>query len=659
MDKERVKFYSRSDYFYSYMLNKALEKIRIFDINKETYSLEEILELYNITKYIDDDVQPFLKNEEDKPFFDVKRKKALMKPIGIFFNKLNDSNILALSVDSIHGYSEDYLELFEKFEVYKKISAENFFSSLTLLHIPDYNIYHHKKVVQHYNTQLRLKLLESEDSFSLLLKKYLSTENKKEIFLPKSLSKEDKEQITINYINSKCAHINTLEVIISLPTFEDFIISDDTRILAKDKYDEQVKELFDSKKGVGLKTELRVGFTEAIEEAFKCTYDSNQLSLNINPNWIKENLDFPTLLNNLIYVFGLTDMQMRISNISKPNNMHTVTRAFTDRKLKNFYLHGQEFELLNSFSFMGTIAYRDYLKSAHNIRLEDVIQWFFDKYLPEEFSINDFSVNMPSANSTYLEKCRMICCEFESLLKQYDSLVKYGKIRHDIIEISSRPIIIENVRSFIPHKYIYPNKDTSNTVMYWLFSDQTMLTYFEKKKDRQKHNNLFKLLLHEKININEYQEYQKNSLRYLLNEKIISIDDKGYISFVNLGKAYILYDLYYNEFASYSFYKNKGLESSINELIQKEWIYIGSSLLSIPECSYINFHLNKQEYFNGFDLRNTYLHGTQRKKGKDTELHKQNYNKLLTLYLLVVIKINDDLSQKEELLTNKEKEKIK
>ena len=110
---------------------------------------------------------------------------------------------------------------------------------------------------------------------------------------------------------------------------------------------------------------------------------------------------------------------------------------------------------------------------------------------------------------------------------------------------------------------------------------------------------------------------------------------------------HILYDLYYNEFASYSFYKNKGLENSINELIQKEWIYIGTSLLSIPECSYINFHLNKQEYFNGFDLRHTYLHGTQRKKGKDTELHKQNYNKLLTLYLLVVIKINDDLCQKK------------
>lgn len=36
MDKERVKFYNRSDYFYSYMLNKALEKLRIFDFSKES-----------------------------------------------------------------------------------------------------------------------------------------------------------------------------------------------------------------------------------------------------------------------------------------------------------------------------------------------------------------------------------------------------------------------------------------------------------------------------------------------------------------------------------------------------------------------------------------------------------------------------------------------
>ena len=57
------------------------------------------------------------------------------------------------------------------------------------------------------------------------------------------------------------------------------------------------------------------------------------------------------------------------------------------------------------------------------------------------------------------------------------------------IEIAQALSGIENVRSFVPQKYIYPNKDKSNTVMYWLFSDQTMLTYFEGKEKRQKYNN--------------------------------------------------------------------------------------------------------------------------------------------------------------------------
>ena len=65
MDKERVKFYSRSDYFYGYMLNKSLEKLRMFDFSKELDSLEEVLELYNIVKYIDDDAESLVVNKEE------------------------------------------------------------------------------------------------------------------------------------------------------------------------------------------------------------------------------------------------------------------------------------------------------------------------------------------------------------------------------------------------------------------------------------------------------------------------------------------------------------------------------------------------------------------------------------------------------------------
>ncbi len=650
MDKERVKFYSRSDYFYSYMLNKSLEKLRIFDFSKESNSLEEVLELYNIVKYIDDDAKSLVVNEEDKKLLNIETKKALLKIIGTFFNKIENPNILNLKVDKMQGYAEEYLYLFEKFNLFKKIDCEKFLALLKNLRINTHYIYHYKKIVNTYDKHLREQLIDDDNAFDLLLKKYLSTELKKELFLPSSLDKYDKETITINYINSEHAHINTLEIIISLPVFDDFSISDDTRILAKDRYDELVKKFFDEKKGGGIHTDIQVGFSDEIKDDFKLDYTANNLSLLISKKWISENLDYPTLLNNLIYILGLTDSQMRINNISKTNSMHTLTRVLFDRKLKNFYFFGHEFELINKFTQIAVAAYRDYLQSVHNICLEEVVQWFFENYLPEEFSLNDFSVNMPSKGSTYLEKCRTICCEFESLLKQYDSLVKYGKVRHDVIEISSRPVTIETVRSFVENKYIYPQMDKCNALMFWLFSDQTLLTYFENNKERKEYDNFFKLLLHEKININEYEEHRKCDLKYMIDEKIIDIDNDGYIFFNNLKKVRILYDLYTNEFALYNTYVKLGCEDIVNELLEKGWITIESSLLAKQECSYINFHLNKQKYFNGYDLRNTYLHGTQRKNGQDAELHKLNYSILLTLYLLLVIKINDDLCQKDELL---------
>lgn len=158
-----------------------------------------------------------------------------------------------------------------------------------------------------------------------------------------------------------------------------------------------VKKLFGEKQDGGLKTELMVEFSDKIKEEFKLDYNNNELKLTIRKKWISNNLDYPTLLNNLIHILGLTDLQMRISNISKVNSMHTLTRVFIDRKLKNFYLHDYGFKLLNSFSHIAIVSYSDYLQAVHGIRIEEVVQWFFDEYLPKEFSLNDFSVNINSA----------------------------------------------------------------------------------------------------------------------------------------------------------------------------------------------------------------------------------------------------------------------
>lgn len=45
--------------------------------------------------------------------------------------------------------------------------------------------------------------------------------------------------------------------------------------------------------------------------------------------WIKNNLDYPTLLNNFIYLFEYVDSQMRCSYITNNSSKGPLIEAFT------------------------------------------------------------------------------------------------------------------------------------------------------------------------------------------------------------------------------------------------------------------------------------------------------------------------------------------
>ena len=92
----------------------------------------------------------------------------------------------------------------------------------------------------------------------------------------------------------------------------------------------------------------------------------------------------------------------------------------------------------------------------------------------------------------------------------------------------------------------------------------------------------------------------------------------------------------------------------MKNLQQKCWIYNESSLFAKQECDYLDFYLNKSKFTNGQDLRNTYLHGTQRKRGADIDLHRVNYYRLLMFVVMAIIKINEELCYKAEHAETKE-----
>lgn len=653
----RVKFYGKADMANGYMLEKALPILQQLKSSKEYVNINDVIELYNVYKFIN--AQIFRKdfNSEEKALFNEENSKIINQIIGRFFSKVDNGTIANYFGKIEREYIEDVLELFEKYKVHKRISWDSFKHFIDSNHIPVFYIVECEKIVNTFDSDLRELILNNNQSIDLLITKYLKKSPARQVFLPKSLSIEDKEQIVKNYIVSAMVHPGTLELIINLPVNSDFKISDDTRLAAKNRYDQEMENLFVKSGNSGFQTTIEAGINKEQKEPVIIDYKENRFYISVSSKWIKDNLDYPTLLNNFIHIYNFVDKENRIEFISKPNQISTLERVFMNPDLKKVYIKGSFFDIYNNFAVVAMVSYCEFLEKECNIRIEEVLQWFFDEYLVFEFNIHDFIVNMPSSGSSYLEKCRTICCEFESILKQYEALVKFGKINHDFIELSSRPMDYHAIESLMPDKYIYLNEDNQDcqNTLYWLFSDQTMLTYLPHREDVERYNCLYELLINTTVNISEYEDYQRNNIKWLITKGILKQDSQGNLTLHDKLEAIILCNLYKNGFVSNQFLERFQLNKPLKNLQQKCWIYKESSLFAKQECDYLDFYLNKSKFTNGQDLRNTYLHGTQRKRGADIDLHRVNYYRLLMFVVITIIKINEELCYKDECMEKSDK----
>lgn len=307
--EHRVKFYGKTDMINGYMLEKALSVLKQFNPTKTYDDINDILELYNVSKFISAKIfrQDF--TEADKAFFSDTNSKTINKIIGKVFSNIDDSSIANYSGKLEREYEEDFLELFGKFNIHKKVSDEAFIKFVNANHIHLFDILSHDKLVYAYDQKIRELMLDNDQSIDFLINKYLRKSLRKPIFLPKSLSAEDKELIVKNYINSNRVHPSTLELIASLPVIGDFKISDEIRLLAKERHDLEIKKLFADSKGSGLKTEMSAGISEEQAEASRSSYENGKISISVSAKWIKNNLDYPTLLNNFIYIYNFVDKE--------------------------------------------------------------------------------------------------------------------------------------------------------------------------------------------------------------------------------------------------------------------------------------------------------------------------------------------------------------
>lgn len=197
--------------------------------------------------------------------------------------------------------------------------------------------------------------------------------------------------------------------------------------------------------------------------------DGRVVDIKVNRKWLEENLDYPTLWNNFIYVFNFVDDKFRLVFASKKNEISALEAVF--RPTGN-HLYNTSF-LFEFKEMIGNAEMHSYIKVLQVIavRIEDMIEWLFHDYLKEEFSIDNFFVKMPSEEASYFGKCRTILPEIDRIFKQYNILVEDGEIDQELIQISSSSVKSKDIISFSRKKYVYPMNGWYQTASYLIFSD--------------------------------------------------------------------------------------------------------------------------------------------------------------------------------------------
>lgn len=644
--KERVKFYSKNDYSIGFNLIMAEEIIKKYHNDVKYKNVNDIIEFHNIQKFFSQDLKLNSWTEEQALTYNKIVKKDFEEIISRYFNTINSENFIMIYKMVDIEYRDDFLEIIENKKIYKSISHETFSCFIKLKNVYIGSILKFKYLVSFFGEPIKKRLLEHPKSGELILDKYV-IKNENNIYLPRELSTEDKEAIIIKYINSKDANLNYIRLILKINNTKEFSLSDITKFKAQKKAEKLEAKFFPSNSGYysGINISFIENQVEARKICSKREKDGLTLIAKYSVKWLEQNPDYATLLNNFIYLFDYVDDNFRFTNTSKREDLGIFERNFMYSK--NDYIKGIAFDMSNKLAILQMWSYYKQLLKL-KIRFEEIISWFFKDYLKSEFKIKNFQIKIPTEESSYLEKCRMIAPEMEKSLKQYRLWVRDKKITQELLNFTS-PIQFSDIPSANLCKYVYLNNNSvkCKQIMYLLFSDQTLLGYFGKIGKGKEYKNLDHALLSRNVNINEYEKYQMNSIQYLCDNDILNISEIGDLSYIDKDIIRILKDLYFNEVISYYYYPNE-TRCKFDILFKKDYIIYGDTLFSKPEIDYLNFYLNKSTFTNGLDLRNSYLHGTE------SEQHEEDYMIFLMLYVLMIIKINDDLCLYDEYL-NKDK----
>lgn len=566
----RIKYYGQNDLGTYHHLNHLSSFINDTDFDQPISDINTAIQFYNVMKLLGLNIKPDNLTEESYASLQ-NRSKSFHRKIGVFLQTIKDNNLLEVFKTVDAQYKSDFFELFNNYKLSKRITGPVFSSFMHETETPISTILQHKDISNSYNEEITNYMCSNCFCAEFILDfhlSYKSSNEKKTYYIPNNLTPNLQMQIVDEYINSGKCNPNYLQLLSTAKSSSAFPVNNELRYKAYKTNEAICEKLFSDESKFYFGGEVTFGDCTDIE--IDCSNPAMK-KYTYSRTWLKENLDYPTLLNNLIYLFEFVDNKMNSTFVSRRNELNIFEASRI--KGKTEYIHGIAFLQKNIISLLQTAAYAREL-SLHDINLESVIEWFFKDYLPLEFNANGFHFSPSSKGTTYREQCRNLLIEMDSILKQFNMFVSSKSINREFFEFASEPIVFSQIRSFNKHKYGYLNDKEVHDIVFTLFSDQSTMNYV--KKIDNNYSNFIQMILHENIKISDFEEYQVPTINALVNNKYLYLNEDDYIK-PNIEKAVILRDIHYDEVIRIDYYKNN---SYLNTLIQENKVTTSGALFS-------------------------------------------------------------------------------
>ena len=638
MTKMKIAYYERVAY-------RSPEEFWIFKERIDTvlskhgdiHSIDDVMEIYNVAEFIKEI------DAIDGIFEQEKRRyrgylSLLLCKIDMYFANITSDNFDEYIKDMDTHYANDFWHIMCLFKKIDGISQEKFKKYLD--ENPDQvdDILVHKRLSKKFSGAIYQHLLEHPCGIRFIISSLFERHSRPQpiTYIRQSFSSEQLRALYIAYIEQAEPHINMLKLLRMSQNDTQIGLDDEVRLFAKRKEQALIDDLSKSYSAAHFDYNIGVSFRDVDNIKEIVTEDGGWVIV-YDRKWICENTDYPTLLNNFIYIFEYTDLHLRSSFPKNRLYISALEEIFTIKGLKTY----QDSTTFSTVSRLYSIQMKAYLGELQRIgvEIEAVFKWFFEEYLLSEFSVSGFTYNKSSIGTSYLEKCKNISSEIERVLKQYRLYSKYGSIDTELFEMSSEHMMFSQLASMQEHKYVYAKKERvlqcandlfSNPIL--CFSDDGLLNNYE---------NFYEALLDlgkiDKKLLNH--ETQESVLQQLLSFGAITETDGFYI--INKPLALILKHLFDKDVLCYNYCKS--IRGILDALIESDDLSEGNTLFSIPEQQYMDFILNKATYSDGPDLRNKYSHGTT--STNETE-HNENYLEFLKIMVLIIIKINEEFCLK-------------